>query len=301
MNVTVGVCAYNEERNIKALLDDLLTQRGLSQDSKVIVVASGCTDKTVGIVREIRRGEPRVLLVEEKVRSGKARAINRILTMCPSGLLVLADADVRLARDSVGEVLRAFCDETIGVVGGLPIVGNSEEGPIAKSAAIIWRVMRRALTELSLRGELAFVMGELYCFRTSLLQRIPDETVNEDAYIAAFARTKGFKVLVAPAAGFVTKVPASISDYVAQRRRVTYGHLLIKAKTGKFATSMEGIALNHTRILLRAMMREAASRPSSIIRALLVLELEVIVRVLALMDLAAGKQHVIWKRIETTK
>jgi len=294
MNLTIGVCAFNEERNIKALLDDILSQKGLPETVNVIVVASACTDKTADIVREVMGDDPRVLLVEEETRTGKTGAINLILTKCRSELLAIVDADIRLPRDTLNEVLREFSDEKIGVVGALPLVGNSENGDIAESAAIIWRVIRRALCELSVTGELSYVMGEMYCFRTSLLARIPSEIVNDDAYVATRARSKGYKVTLAPGATFVTKVPSSVRDYVSQRRRVTFGHLQIKAKTGRFATSMEGIALDYTRTLVRAMIWEAASRPSNIVRALLILPLEMVTRLLAWLDLKAGKQHVLY-------
>lgn len=300
MNLAIGVCAYNEERNIRMLLGDILNQKALSRDVRVIVVASGCTDNTAGIVRQIARGDPRVELIEEKTRTGKTNAINLILANCRSGFLVMAGADIRLPQDAVSEILRAISDERVAVVGGLPVVENSDSGVVAKSATIIWRVMRQAMTELGSRGELSFVMGELYGFRTNLLERIPPEVVNDDAYVATLARKKGFKVVHAANANFVLKVPSSVPDYIAQRRRVTFGHLLIKAQMGRFA-NIEGVALGHTLILALAMIHEATSRPLSIIRALFLLELEVAVRLLAWLDLRTGRQHAIWNRIATTK
>jgi len=300
MNLTIGVCAYNEERNIKALLSDVLNQRGLPQNVRVIVVASGCTDNTVGIIREIMSGDRRVELIEEKTRTGKTNAINLILANCHAGVVTLVGADIRLPQDSVGEILRAISDDRVAVVGGLPVVENSESGIVAKSATIIWRVMRNAMTELGSRGELSFVMGELYCFRTDLVERIPPEVMNDDAYVATFARNRGFKVVHAANANFVLKVPSTITDYIAQRRRVTFGHLQIKAQMGRFA-NIEGMALDQTAILARAMIREAASHLMSMIRAMFLLELEVMVRLLAWLDLWTGKQHTLWNTIATTK
>jgi len=300
MNLTIGVCAYNEERNISALLGDILNQKGLPQKVKVIVVASGCTDETVKIVREITKVNHKVELIVEKNRTGKINAINLILANCPTGLLALASADIRLPSDSVSEILSVFSDERVAVAGGLPIVGNSESSAVAKSAAIIWRVMRRTMIALGATGELSFVMGELYCFRTNLFGRIPTEVVNDDAYVATCARNKGFKVVHAARADFVLKVPSSIPDYIAQRRRVTYGHMLIRAQMGKFA-NIEGVALDHTPILARAMTREAATHPTSVIRALFLLELELVIRMLAWLDLQTGNRHAIWSRIPTTK
>lgn len=300
MNLTIGVCAYNEERNVKELLGDILNQKALPQNVRVIVVASGCTDNTVGIVREIASGNPRVELIEEKTRTGKTNAINIILANCSAGVLALVGADIRLPMDSVGELMRANSDERVAVVGGLPVVENSEGGMVAGSATTVWRVMRDAMIELGSRGELSFVMGELYAFKTGLVERIPPEVVNDDAYIATLARNRGFKVAHAAKANFLLKAPSSVPDYVAQRRRVTFGHLLIKAQMGRFA-NIEGMALDHTTILARAMIREAASHPMSMIRAMFLLELEVAVRLLAWLDMRTGRQHTLWNRIATTK
>jgi cellulose synthase/poly-beta-1,6-N-acetylglucosamine synthase-like glycosyltransferase len=300
MNLTIGVCAYNEERKIKTLLGDILDQKDLPQGARVVVVASGCTDNTVSIVRDIANSNPKVELIEEKNRTGKTNAINIILANCPAEFLVLVSADIRLPKDSIGEILRAISDEGVAVVGGLPVVDSSENGTVAKSAAIIWRVMRQTMTELGSSGELPFVMGELYCFRTSLVERIPSQVVNDDAYIATLARSKGFKVVHAAKANFALKVPSSIPDYIAQRRRVTYGHLLIKAEMGRFA-NVEGMALDHTLILARAILREAALHAMSVVRAMFLLELEVVVRLLAWLDLREGRQHATWSRIASTK
>jgi poly-beta-1,6-N-acetyl-D-glucosamine synthase len=300
MKLTIGVCAYNEEKNLKKLLDDVLKQKGLPLDTRILVVASGCTDNTAGIVREIMRRDSRVELIEEKTRTGKTNAINLVLARCNPGILVLVGADVRISQKSISEILREMSDESIAVVGGLPIVGNYESGTVSKSAAIIWRVMRQAMIELGSRGELSFVMGELYSFRTDLVERIPPAVVNDDAYVATFARSKGFKVTHATRANFVLKVPTSIPDYIAQRRRVTFGHLQIKNQMGRFA-NIEGLAIDHTMILALAMIREAASHPQSVIGAIFLMELETAIRLLAWLDVRTGKQHAIWNRITTTK
>jgi len=301
MSLTIGVCAFNEERNVRALLLDVLGQTGLPEDVRIVVVASGCTDNTADIVRRVMKDNRRSTLIEEEARTGKVNAINQILATSPSGVLTLVDADVRLPQGTLTRMFNAFSDKRIGVAGGLPIVGNSEDSTISESASIILRIMTRALKELSAKGELSFTMGELYAFRTSLVQKIPDDVVNDDAYLATLVRSKGYRVVVAPGAQFLTRVPSSVSDYIAQRRRVTFGHMRVKAQMGRFATSMEGIALGHKSILVRAIVHEAVSHPMSILRALVVLELEVVAWLLAWLDIRSGRQHVLWKRIETTK
>jgi len=301
MSVTIGICAFNEEDRITTLIEDVLKQRGVSKSTKVIVVASGCTDLTPIIVRRIMSRNPRVHLIEEEQRRGKTSAVNKILGNCESELLALVDADIRLPPETLWTVLRGFSDERVGVVGALPVIENCYENLIARSLSMISRVMTRALRELSLREELSFVMGETYCFRTNLIGRVPDGIVNDDAYIASYARSMGFKVILAPEAKFVVGVPSSIPDYIAHRRRVTFGHLQIREKTGRFATSMEGIALDYPRILLRASIQEAALRPRSIWLTLVTLELEVFTRLFAWFDRKLGGEYEKWRMIATTK
>src|SRR5215470_15237155 len=77
---SVGIMAYNEEANIGHALRAVLEQQGPSICvEEVIVVASGCTDRTVPIVAGIALQEPRVRLCIQEKREGKASAINLLL------------------------------------------------------------------------------------------------------------------------------------------------------------------------------------------------------------------------------
>src|SRR5260221_643464 len=74
---SVGIMAHNEEANISRTIQAVLQQQGPSMHiEEVIVVASGCTDRTVPIVAEIALQEPRVRLCIQEKREGKASAIN---------------------------------------------------------------------------------------------------------------------------------------------------------------------------------------------------------------------------------
>ena len=65
---SVGITAHNEEANIGQLLDAMLSQE-LSQVEigEIIVVASGCTDRTTEIVREYAKRDSRIRLLRSWV------------------------------------------------------------------------------------------------------------------------------------------------------------------------------------------------------------------------------------------
>ena len=73
LTCSIGVMAYNEQANIAAALDSILSQRlANGHITEVIVVASGCSDRTCVIVADIARHDPRVHLIEQQRREGKA-------------------------------------------------------------------------------------------------------------------------------------------------------------------------------------------------------------------------------------
>ena len=92
---SVGIMAHNEEANIGRSIHAALEQQSpVVRIEEVIVVASGCTDRTVPIVAEIALQEPRVRLCIQEKREGKASAINLFLKQAISPVVVLLGADV---------------------------------------------------------------------------------------------------------------------------------------------------------------------------------------------------------------
>ncbi len=66
---SVGIMAHNEEANIGRTIHAVLHQHGPSvRIEEVIVVASGCTDRTVPLVAAIALQEPRVRLCVQEQR-----------------------------------------------------------------------------------------------------------------------------------------------------------------------------------------------------------------------------------------
>ena len=77
---SVGITAHNEEANIGQLLEAIRNQRLHQVEiSEIIVVASGCTDRTEGVVREHTAQDPRIQLFVQEKREGKTSAINVFL------------------------------------------------------------------------------------------------------------------------------------------------------------------------------------------------------------------------------
>lgn len=98
--VTVGIPAYNEERNIASIVTAILSQkeRGFRIE-KIIIASDGSTDKTIPIVRSFQ--DPRIEVIEGTENKGQNYRQNEIISRCESDILVLFNGDIILADDFV--------------------------------------------------------------------------------------------------------------------------------------------------------------------------------------------------------
>ena len=92
-SLTVGICAYNEELNIDKLLNNIIDSQKPPVNSEILVVCSGCTDDTVKIVKRFEKKDSRIKPIIEEQRTGKASAVNKILSKAKGELILFISAD----------------------------------------------------------------------------------------------------------------------------------------------------------------------------------------------------------------
>src|SRR5262245_45843355 len=125
---TVGVTAHNEEANIGKLLDALLDQELYAvRMSEILVVASGCEDRTEAIVREYAERDPRIRLIVQAQREGKSAAVNLIAREAREPIVVIESGDTLPRRDSIENLVRPFRDPTVGMTGAQKVPVNASD------------------------------------------------------------------------------------------------------------------------------------------------------------------------------
>lgn len=221
ISVSVGVCAYNEEKNISLSLSSICKQReeGFTLVD-VIVVSSGSTDRTDQLVEEIKKDDPRVVLARQEKREGKNSAVNLFMTLAKGEVLVLVNADNILEPDSLQKLIAPFQDPHVGMVGGHPVPSN-EKGTIAGFAVhMLWDMHHR----LSLIYPKA---GELVAFRNPHMS-LPTTLQSDEDIIRMELERKGLRTVYASEAIVHNKGPTTIRDFFKQRTRVNIGEKYMK-------------------------------------------------------------------------
>ena len=295
-SVGVVICAYNEERNIGSLLANLVREH----IQEIIVVASGCTDKTVEIARRFQLAHPQIRVLIENTRTGKTSAINLALKNATTEYLVFVPADVRPAAASIAKLIEGFKPST-GIRVGRPVPVDEESTLLGRLSHLIWTLHNRTLLELSREGILGHASGEFFAIRQGIISELPTGVVNDDAYMAVAVRKAGFRIDYENDAVAFMKGPRTVSDYVSQRRRVHFGHVQVLKSTGQYPTVFETQVVARPTLFLK-LLRDELKHLKGGMRALTMgITLETISIMLSGVDRLLGRTHVLWSIVESTK
>jgi glycosyltransferase involved in cell wall biosynthesis len=285
----VGIMAYNEEATIADAIASIRDQSTSGcRISEVIVVASGCVDRTAEIVRSIAAQDARVRLVEQERREGKASAINLFIAAARSEVLMMVSADVVLKRGTLDAMLAHFVEPEVGMVGGHPIPVNGEGSLLGHAVHLQWKLHDRI-------ARVSPKLGEIVAFR-NVVPSIPLDTAVDEISIQALITKLGFRLVYVPDAVVYNRGPASVRDFLRQRRRIYAGHVQIRKQQKYAAPTMSSWQI------LRALRGCGAfATPRACLWSIGTIALECFARVLGRWDALRRRPLHVWEIAATTK
>lgn len=292
MRVVAGVTACNEERTIGPLLDSLLTARPFGEPiERITVVSSACRDRTEEIVREHAAREPRVVLISEPERRGKAAAINSFLASRPPGtdVTVIASADVLPEPGATEAIVAAFADPAVGMAGGRPVPRNEGGALLDRMARLMWHlhdcVARRSPK-----------LGELVAVRSTLVDAVDAASPVDESSLESDVRARGGTLVYVPEAVIGNRGPSTFREWMSQRRRIAYGHLWLRRRTGYDVSTGSGVGV------LPIWLSEVVPHPARWLPGLALVVTEIVARIRARGDFRRGdRNYAVWTIATSTK
>lgn len=285
---TVGVMAYNEEQTIRAVLYALLSQRTHACEIvEIVVVASGCTDRTVERANEVARDHPLITVDVQAERAGKAAAINRLIAVARGDVIVLVGADTLPDPDALEHLVRPFARAGVGMTGARVVPLNDPRTFIGFTVQVLWHVHHR----MALRWP---KLGELVAFR-NVIAALPENTATDEVALEALISAQGYRLVYTPEAIVYNYGPETLDDFLLQRRRIFAGHLHIAAVYNYVAASLP------IRNLLMLASSSVERYPSLLPLLVGSMLLECWGRALGAIDTLLQHRHHIWKPAASTK
>jgi biofilm PGA synthesis N-glycosyltransferase PgaC len=291
---SIGVMAYNEERNISNLLRALCTQRLETVTiGEIVVVASGCTDNTVGVVEHEMTCDGRIRLLVQERREGKMSAINLFLHHARCDVVVIINADVLPEADCIERLVAPLADPSVGATSGRPVAINRKDTLPGFAAHLLWEMHHHiSLSEPK--------MGELIAYRNFPEISISPDTVDDEGIVEELVARKGMRKVYVPEAILNLRGPTTVPEVIKRRRNIYAGHLQLRART-RYTPSTFG-TLHLVRKLLKPILRLTGGSPIQLLRVAQVVALELYARLLGTYDWYVLKRdHRIWEPADSSK
>lgn len=295
-----GVVAYNDERRIGPAIDSLLSQElpAGSAWSRIWVVASGCSDRTVEVANSIAQKDPRVSVLVEPERRGKAAAVQEVLGRAEGSHLVLLNSDAVAEPGAVAGLLRAAGGRRAPyAVMGRPVVPGEPDDEWIATMRWMWELHHELHATLLAGGSGAHLSDELLLVSLPVPFRLEERVINDGSYVAVWLTQHQGSCWYAPESRVRIEVPRTVSDHLWQRRRIHVGNAQVRRLLGQPPTTLPRLWLSEP-VRAARVLRTMVLRPGGLRRFARVAYWELVAHGLATWDRAPpARDHVRWRRI----
>ena len=220
--VTLMVCAYNEEDIIAEKMDNTRRLDYPSDRLHLVWVTDGSNDNT----NVLLSAYPEVKVIYSPERRGKAAALKHGIKEIDTEIVMMTDANTMLNPKAVREVARLMQDPKVGCVSGeKKVMARSDSDEAAQGEGLYWKyesTLKRLDSELySAMG----AAGELCVIRRQLMTDIPDDTLLDDFIISMEIVKKGYKIAYTSNAYAMEYGSADLHEESKRKRRIAAGGL----------------------------------------------------------------------------
>ena len=220
--ISILIPCYNVGSVIDYKIENTLDIDYPKDKFEIIAVESGSTDDTYS--KLLKHAEQQKLkLIRQPKRLGKPSAINKGLEECRGEIIVLTDADAKLEKSAIRELVKNFADKKVGaVVADVTIVPG--ETFASRMNHLFYHYFRRKprIWESELDSA-SFCSGHLLAFYKSIVGKIDENAINDDRYILLKTRSEGYRCVCEPLSHASEADTGEFSSQIMQKRRTTAG------------------------------------------------------------------------------
>lgn len=244
--LSIGMMAWNEEESICTTLESLFRQSVFErlcarhEQCEILVLANGCTDRTVAVARELfdrmEREHPwadgftaRVIDIPEPGRNNAWNRFVHEFSAVEARFIALMDADIVFHhRDTIYNLMATM--ERRPHVSATS--GKQCKDLMFKERKTLWERISLATSDMTgtIEGRIS---GQLYCMRSSVARNLllpRDLSANDDGFFKAAICTEFFsrpldpsRIVTAPDAAHIYEAYISLRDILNNQKRQMIG------------------------------------------------------------------------------
>lgn len=217
--VSLLIPAYNEEKSIRAKIENSLSLNYPKDKLEIIVISDDSTDKTEDVAKEyVDRG---IKLIVQKARKGKMAALNKAVPQARGEIIVFSDANTMYDSNALRMLIRNFSDSNIGCVCGNSMFITKKNSSVELGFSAYMKYERFIWSMESQTQSLLVVDGAIYAIRKDLFSPI-NEVLADDFVNPLRMGAMGYGVTYEPEAKAEEKAVSNIQEEFKRKIRVTF-------------------------------------------------------------------------------
>lgn len=179
----------NEEAMIEEKIQNIISLNYPKENLEVFLIDGKSTDSTVMRINKYLKKYPYFHLIKAQ-KSGKIQQLNEVLPTITSDIIVCADADGDLDKNTLQVISSCLADEKVGLVGVKTIPKS-----FIPEETYFWEQQNRVRLAESRYHSPLYVIAVCYGFKKGLITIFPEDVIADDIYLSFLAIKKGFKTV----------------------------------------------------------------------------------------------------------
>ncbi len=222
--VSILMPVHNEEKVIRAKIDSLIASDYPADKTEILIGSDASDDNTDTIVCEYAATHENIKLIRAEERAGKASMLNRLASAAKGELLVVTDANVIPAKNSLIKIVRHFNNDKIALCDATPVTKDTVSDGIATQEKLYSSFeMRLKNSEAKAWGTSINPYGGFYVIRKALLPVIPANMLADDLFVGLHLVSEGYKTMNEEDALVCEDIPDGLKEQYKRRVRIATG------------------------------------------------------------------------------
>jgi len=235
-SVSIIVPAKNEEKLIYETIKKCAIVNYPKEKLEIIIVDDGSNDNTWREIKRATRDFSRTVEIKAfsfGLNKGKREALAHGIRQSHGEIIVTADSDTFLGKESLHYLIRPFQDERVAGVTGHTYVRNRDKNLLTKMQTGLYFYAYRVVRSFeAMFGTVLCLPGTLSAFRKTCILQVLDEWqsarpfIGEDRHLTYLMLRQGYKTVYVKDAECETIVPETLRVYLSQQIRWAKGYLI---------------------------------------------------------------------------
>ncbi|WP_242118892.1 glycosyltransferase family 2 protein [Aestuariivivens sediminicola] len=218
--VTLFIPAYNELDYVGQKMKNTMELDYPKDKLKIYWVTDGSNDGTHVKLKSYSNVE----VFHNPERKGKINAMNRVMPLVKTPIVIFSDANTLLGKDSIKHIISCFSNPKVGCVSGEKRILNKDKDMASGAGEGLYWKYESTLKKWD--AELYSVVGaagELFAIRTELYNEVEQDTLLDDFVISLRVAQKGYTIQYNPEAFAVETASANIGEELKRKVRISAG------------------------------------------------------------------------------